>query len=59
MASMCMMIKRHHKKHKYPPEGMEDVVQTVMQQCELWTGNEDMLSDRAAVYAERLVQYRH
>ena len=27
------------KKHKYPPEGMEDAVQTVMTQCELWTDN--------------------
>ena len=27
------------KKHKYPPEGMEDAVQTVMAQCELWTDN--------------------
>ena len=27
------------KKHKYPPEGMDDAVQTVMTQCELWTDN--------------------
>lgn len=56
-ASMRMMIKRLLKKHKYPPEGMEDAVQTVMQQCELWTDNEDMLGDRATAYAERLNQY--
>ncbi len=56
-ASMRMMIKRLLKKHKYPPEGMEDAVQTVMQQCELWTDNEDMLGDRALAYAERLNQY--
>lgn len=36
-ASMRMMIKKLLKKHKYPPEGMEDAVQTVMTQCELWT----------------------
>ena len=30
------------KKHKYPPEGMEDAVQTVMTQCELWTDNADI-----------------
>ena len=41
-AKMRMMIKRLLKKHKYPPEGMEDAVQTVMLQCELWTDNEDM-----------------
>lgn len=38
-AHMRMMIKRLLKKHKYPPEGMEDAVQTVMTQCELWTDN--------------------
>lgn len=36
-ARMRMMIKRLLKKHHYPPEGMEDAVQTVMTQCELWT----------------------
>ncbi len=38
-AKMRMMIKRLLKKHKYPPEGVEDAVQTVMTQCELWTDN--------------------
>ena len=37
-----MMIKRLLKKHRYPPEGMDDAVQTVMTQCELWTDNNDM-----------------
>ena len=41
-ARMRMMIKRLLKKHRYPPEGMEDAVQTVMTQCELWTDNNDM-----------------
>jgi type I restriction enzyme R subunit len=36
-AKMRIMIKRLLKKHHYPPEGMEDAVQTVMKQCELWT----------------------
>ena len=36
---MRMLIKKLLKKHKYPPEGMEDAVQTVMVQCELWTDN--------------------
>lgn len=44
-AKMRMMIKKLLKKHKYPPEGMEDAVQTVMTQCELWTDNNDMESD--------------
>lgn len=38
-AKMRMMVKRLLKKHHYPPEGMEDAVQTVMMQCELWTDN--------------------
>ena len=38
-AKMRMLIKKLLKKHKYPPEGMEDAVQTVMLQCELWTDN--------------------
>jgi len=56
-ASMRMMIKKLLKKHKYPPEGMEDAVQTVMQQCELWTDNADMMDDRVSAYANRLDQY--
>lgn len=38
-AKMRMLIKKLLKKHKYPPEGMEDAVQTVMTQCELWADN--------------------
>ena len=55
-ASMRMMIKKLLKKHKYPPEGMDDAVQTVMLQCELWTDNNDM-DKRVMVYAEKLNQY--
>ena len=44
-AKMRTLIKRLLKKHKYPPEGMEDAVQTVMSQCELWTDNNDMSSN--------------
>lgn len=44
-AKMRMMIKKLLKKHKYPPEGMDDAVQTVMVQCELWTDNMDMEDD--------------
>ena len=38
-ARMRMLIKKLLKKHKYPPDGMEDAVQTVMVQCELWADN--------------------
>lgn len=36
-AGMRRLVKRLLKKHKYPPEGMEDAVLTVMSQCEMWT----------------------
>lgn len=55
-AKMRMMIKKLLKKHKYPPEGMDDAVQTVMLQCELWTDNNDM-SGRVEAYASQLGQY--
>ncbi len=48
-AKMRMMIKKLLKKHKYPPEGMEDAVQTVMTQCELWTDNNDMSGEKKLV----------
>ena len=38
-AKMRLLIKKLLKKHKYPPEGMEDAVSTVMSQCELWADN--------------------
>lgn len=40
-AKMRMLIKKLLKKHRYPPEGMEDAVQTVMTQCELWADEQD------------------
>lgn len=40
-AKMRMLIKKLLRRHKYPPEGMEDAVQTVMSQCELWTDHYD------------------
>ena len=42
-AKMRMLIKKLLKKHKYPPDGMSDAVQTVMIQCELWADNNDAL----------------
>lgn len=38
-AKMRMLIKKLLKHHKYPPEGMNDAVLTVMMQCELWADN--------------------
>ena len=55
-AKMRMMIKRLLKKHRYPPEGMDDAVQTVMTQCELWTDNNDMenYAENSKVYTYSL-----
>ena len=36
-AGMRKMIKRLLKKYKYPPEGLEDAIITVIKQCELWS----------------------
>ena len=41
-AGMRRMVKRLLKKHKYPPEGMDDAVKTVIEQCEMWTDNGDI-----------------
>ena len=35
-AGMRRAIKRLLRHHRYPPEGMEDAMETVMAQCELW-----------------------
>ena len=48
-AKMRMMIKKLLKKHRYPPEGMDDAVQTVMTQCELWTDNVGMEHDEQKI----------
>ena len=40
-AKMRMMIRKLLKDHRYPPEGREDAVNVVMQQCELWADNAD------------------
>ena len=38
-AGMRKLVKRLLRRHKYPPEGMDDAVQTVISQCEMWTDN--------------------
>lgn len=38
-AKMRMIVKKLLKKYKYPPEGQEDALKTVISQCELWTNN--------------------
>ena len=33
---MRLAIKRLLRKYKYPPEGADEAIQTVMAQCEQW-----------------------
>lgn len=38
-SSMRRRVKRLLRYHRYPPEGMDDTVQTIMSQCQMWTDN--------------------
>jgi type I restriction enzyme R subunit len=38
-AGMRRMVKKLLKKYKYPPEGFEDAISTVIGQCEMWVDN--------------------
>ena len=40
-AGMRKLVKHLLKKYDYPPEGMEDAVQTVISQCEMWSDEEE------------------
>ena len=41
-AKMRSMVKRLLKKYKYPPEGQEEALETVISQCEMWTDDSVM-----------------
>ena len=52
-ASMRKKVKRLLKKYKYPPEGMEDALRIVIEQCEMWVDNEEHIVEtnkRMAAY---------
>lgn len=36
-ANMRRLVKRLLKRHKYPPEGQDEALETVIRQCENWT----------------------
>ena len=40
-ARMRVMVKRLLKKYHYPPEGQEQALRTVMEQCDRWADDED------------------
>lgn len=51
-AKMRMLVKKLLKRYDYPPEGMEDAVQTVLQQCELWTDNNENNENNVTAFEE-------
>lgn len=40
-ANMRRMVKRLLKTHRYPPDEVQDAIDVVIHQCELWTDNAD------------------
>ena len=60
-ANMRRLIKRLLKKYKYPPEGQEDALKTVISQCEMWTDNMDDFEEQPnnQLYFAPGVQYRN
>ncbi|MGN0880014.1 MAG: type I restriction endonuclease subunit R [Oligosphaeraceae bacterium] len=40
-ANMRRLVKRLLKRHKYPPEGQEEALETVIRQCENWTDHSE------------------
>ncbi len=51
---MRMLVKRLLKKYKYPPEGQEDALKTVISQCEHWT---DAVAGFEKTQSTKAVQY--
>ena len=51
-AKMRVLVKRLLKKYKYPPEGQEKALETVMEQCNKWADDDDNVSDRRLANVE-------
>ena len=45
-AKMRVLVKRLLKKYKYPPEGQEKALETVMAQCNKWADDDDNYVER-------------
>ena len=45
-AKMRVLVKRLLKKYKYPPEGQEKALETVMEQCNKWADDDTNLDER-------------
>ncbi|HAT53787.1 MAG TPA: type I restriction endonuclease subunit R, partial [Lactobacillus sp.] len=48
-AGMRRLVKKLLRKYKYPPEGMEDAIQTVVQQAEMWTDENQDFAGRTQI----------
>lgn len=51
-AKMRVLVKRLLKKYKYPPEGQEKALETVMAQCNKWADDEDNVNERILTNVE-------
>ena len=47
---MRVLVKRLLKKYKYPPEGQEQALQVVMEQCNKWADDEDKIIEMNTAY---------
>jgi type I restriction enzyme R subunit len=52
-AKMRVLVKRLLKKYKYPPEGQEQALNTVMAQCNKWADEEENLMPNSSVPNEK------
>ena len=52
-AKMRVLVKRLLKKYKYPPEGQEQALNTVMAQCNKWADEEENLLTNSSVSNEK------
>ena len=48
-AKMRVMVKRLLKKYHYPPEGQEQALRTVMEQCDKWADDDENLESTHVV----------
>jgi type I restriction enzyme R subunit len=51
-AKMRVLVKRLLKKYKYPPEGQEQALQVVMEQCNKWADDEENYEDKKLLNIE-------
>ena len=51
-AKMRVLVKRLLKKYKYPPEGQEKALETVMAQCNKWADDDDNVMERKLANVE-------